>query len=282
MFRTSIAVTLLAIFVCSNAHGQTTAKKPSALANWWRGQTSQYTQRNRNVLRRTPSTRQRQPVRRVSAQQQMPQWQPTPTPPPAPPALLAGATPATNKTRVVHVPGRGAVRVAEQPVRSRTRSASPALTAKPQRVPQPRRVASSNVPVQRAAAPLRPVPAQPVSMQSSGSVYHGGSAVPSGAMSFGTYPNTGASLYPSPQPNVPYQVGGTAITNQAFYPHEMLYAHKYKSLYGPYYYRVKGGWAATPFGMWSHEDWKVEGTEVEVEYRSHISPFAGFKPPFYR
>lgn len=101
-------------------------------------------------------------------------------------------------------------------------------------------------------------------------------------MSFGTYPNTGASLYPSPVATVPYQVGGTAITNQAFNPHEMLYAHKYKSLYGPYYYRVKGGWAATPFGMWSQEEWKVEGTEVEVEYRSHISPFSGFKPPFLR
>lgn len=93
------------------------------------------------------------------------------------------------------------------------------------------------------------------------------------------YPQTGASLYPCPVPNVPFQVGMTAITNQAFYPHEYMYPHEYKAIYPPYYYHVKGKWAVTPFGVWSHERWKPMGTEVSVKYRSRISPFAGFRPP---
>ena len=263
MFRTSIAVTLLAILICSNAQGQTTAQKKSGvLQNWWKNQTAQYAQRNRSRFQRTQSTQQqrrivRRPIRQVAAETKDR-------------TELVPAPPAPSRRRsapaTVHVPGRGTVRVVPQPPRS------PA--AAPARVTQ-------QVPVQRATAPLRPVPVHPVSMAHASQMYYSGGA-PSGAMSFGTYPQTGASLYPSPLPNVPYQVGGTAITNQAFYPHEMLYTHKYKDLYGPYYYRVNGTWDMTPFGMWSHEDWKVEGTEVEVEYRSHISPFAGFKPPFTR
>ena len=99
------------------------------------------------------------------------------------------------------------------------------------------------------------------------------------APSMGQYPHTAAPMYPSPQPNIPYYVGGSAYTNQAFYPHEMLYEHKYKAMYPPYYYRTKGSWVTTPFGVWSHEDWQVKGTEVEVEYRSHISPLSLFASP---
>ena len=98
----------------------------------------------------------------------------------------------------------------------------------------------------------------------------------------GTYPRTSASLYPSPVPNVPYQVGMTAITNQALYPHEFLYPHEYRAIYPPYYYKVKGGWMVTPFGVWSHENWVPMGTEVSVKYRSSISPFTGFIPPLNR
>ncbi|MBW3542989.1 MAG: hypothetical protein KY476_22230 [Planctomycetes bacterium] len=93
------------------------------------------------------------------------------------------------------------------------------------------------------------------------------------------YPYLDAPLYPSPVPNVPYQVGATLITNQALAPHEMLYKHEYKALYPPYYYKVDGGWVVTPWGVWSHEDWKLQGTQVEVEYRPHYSIFSMFCPP---
>lgn len=88
-----------------------------------------------------------------------------------------------------------------------------------------------------------------------------------------------AALYPAPRGGIPPQVGGTAIVNHAFHPHEMMYPHKYKAMYGPYYYKVRGKWIVTPFGTWSNENWKLQGTTVEVKYKSHISPFAKFRPP---
>lgn len=91
-----------------------------------------------------------------------------------------------------------------------------------------------------------------------------------------------AALYPAPRGGIPPQVGGTAIVNQAFHPHEMLYPHQYKAMYGPYYYKVHGKWIVTPFGVWSHENWKLQGTQVEVKYKSHISKFAKFFPPVIR
>ena len=98
----------------------------------------------------------------------------------------------------------------------------------------------------------------------------------------GQYPQTGAALYPAPVPGIPHQIGGTLIPNQAFHPHEMLYAHEYKAMYPPYYYKVNGGWMVTPFGVWSHEDWKLQGTTVEVKYKSSISPFSLYKRPARR
>ena len=93
------------------------------------------------------------------------------------------------------------------------------------------------------------------------------------------YPRTNAPLYPSPVQYTPSWQGGTIITNQALAPHEMLYPHQYKAMYGPFYYKVKGGWILTPFGMKQHEDWKLEGTVVKVKYRSHYGIFSGFHPP---
>ncbi len=98
----------------------------------------------------------------------------------------------------------------------------------------------------------------------------------------GRYPQTGAALYPSPIPGIPQQMGGAAIMHPAFHPHEMLYAHEYHAMYPPYYYKVNGGFLVSPFGVWSHEDWKLEGTRVDVKYNSHISPFTLFHPPFGR
>ncbi|HBN76462.1 MAG TPA: hypothetical protein DD473_11710 [Planctomycetaceae bacterium] len=96
------------------------------------------------------------------------------------------------------------------------------------------------------------------------------------------YPQLNAPLYPSPQPNTPVYSGGTMISNQAFSPHEMLYPHQYKSLYGPYYYKVKGSWYLTPLGVRSHDRWELQGTEVSVKYRSHYKPFSFFIPPSTR
>ncbi|MCA9050035.1 MAG: hypothetical protein KDA89_14965 [Planctomycetaceae bacterium] len=98
----------------------------------------------------------------------------------------------------------------------------------------------------------------------------------------GAGPAGGPALYPAPKPGIPYQVGSTAIVNQALHPHEMLYPHHYKAMYGPYYYKVNGGWIVTPFGVWSKENWKLQGTTVDVKYKSHISPFAMFHPPVIR
>ncbi|MAT16850.1 MAG: hypothetical protein CMJ46_16445 [Planctomyces sp.] len=92
------------------------------------------------------------------------------------------------------------------------------------------------------------------------------------------YPYLNAPLYPSPSPFTPAEVGTAVITNQAFDPHEMLYPHRYRALYGPYSYQVHGGWIWTPFGIMSEEHWKLQGTMVDVKYHSEISPFALFHP----
>ena len=88
---------------------------------------------------------------------------------------------------------------------------------------------------------------------------------PGGAL--GMTPRLDAPLYSSPRPNIPYQVGGTAITNQALAPHEMLYEHDYYAIYPPYYYKVRGGWFLTPRGVFSHDTLQLKGTEVRVKYR---------------
>ena len=91
-----------------------------------------------------------------------------------------------------------------------------------------------------------------------------------------------APLYTAPVQHVPIQVGGTMITNPAFAPHEMLYAHDYSAMYGPFYHRARGGWVVTPWGVRSNERWTLEGTRVNVKYRSKIPFFTGFTAPFAR
>lgn len=104
-----------------------------------------------------------------------------------------------------------------------------------------------------------------------------------------------AALYPSPVPHVPVEVGGSMITNQALAPHEMLYPHRYRALYGPFYYRkvlwfpslYRSEVARTNiYGETTYRRrWrlapatKLVGTEVKVNYRGSISPFSGFLPP---
>ncbi|MFK7818416.1 MAG: hypothetical protein AB8G99_06845 [Planctomycetaceae bacterium] len=151
-------------------------------------------------------------------------------------------------------------------------TASAGRTAPVRNAPMTRRLTPTPASASRAPVPTRPVA---MSSYTEGAPMYGGGS----GYSTGMYPTTSAGLYSSPRPNIPYQMGMTAITNQAFYPHEYLYAHEYKAIYPPYYYKVKGHWMTTPFGVWSHENWKPMGTEVNVKYRSRISPFSGFIPP---
>ena len=132
------------------------------------------------------------------------------------------------------------------------------------------------------AAPIRPasnmtqapVVAAPVVSAPGGNVVAPLAVAGPGCM----YPQLNAPLYPSPSQNNPAWTGGAIITNQALAPHEMLYPHKYHAMYGPFYYRVRGHWVMTPFGMRQHEQWELQGTEVKVNYRSSYAPFSGFHP----
>ena len=102
-----------------------------------------------------------------------------------------------------------------------------------------------------------------------------------GVVSSGASASPGA-LYPSPGSRIPHQVGSSLIPHEAFHPHEMMYKHRYRAMYGPYFYQVHGGWIVTPFGVWSKENWKLKGTTVDVKYNTHISPFTLFHPPVVR
>jgi hypothetical protein len=95
----------------------------------------------------------------------------------------------------------------------------------------------------------------------------------------GQYPQLNAPLYPSPVQYTPPWNGGSIYTNQALAPHEMLYPHRYRAMYPPFYHKVHGGWIVTPWGVRQHENWKLEGTMVDVKYRSHRAPFSFFVPP---
>jgi hypothetical protein len=94
-----------------------------------------------------------------------------------------------------------------------------------------------------------------------------------------TYPYLNAPLYPVPRPDIPWQTGGAVITNQAFYPHEMLYPHTYKAMFPPYYYDVHGCWKTLPWGVSQSECWRLRGTVVKVRYNSCFKICSGFVPP---
>lgn len=124
---------------------------------------------------------------------------------------------------------------------------------------------SSRGPVVPQSAMYRQDIAQPGPMAINPDAYAVPPAIPGAQQG---YVRLGAPLYPSPRPNIPIWTGSTMITNQALAPHEMLYPHTYKAMYPPFYHRVKGGWIWTPFGIRSHERWELQGTQVEVKYRS--------------
>jgi len=93
------------------------------------------------------------------------------------------------------------------------------------------------------------------------------------------YVQLGAPLYPSPQPHVPIWTGATFVPTPALAPHEMLYPHTYRAMYPPFYHRVVGKYYWTPFGMRTHEKWELQGTMVEVKYRSSHPKLKPFHAP---
>lgn len=90
------------------------------------------------------------------------------------------------------------------------------------------------------------------------------------------YPRLNAPLYPSPVQYAPPWSGVSIVTNQALAPHEMLYPHKYRAMYAPFFYEVRGHWIVTPTGVKQGEIWKLKGTEVKVNYKSHHGLFTKF------
>ncbi len=133
-----------------------------------------------------------------------------------------------------------------------------------------------------AAAPddvnfANPVPSQPVSLPANGM----NGAIPANPVYGGTagFMRVDGAMYPSPRPGIPMDVGAVMITNPALDPHEMLYAHHYRGLYGPFYHKTYRHWIMTPFGICKSEKRVLMGTEVRVNYKSHISPFSLFFPP---
>jgi len=94
------------------------------------------------------------------------------------------------------------------------------------------------------------------------------------------YVRLNSALYPSPRQDIPVQLGGTVISNPALAPHEYLYPHEYRALYPPFYYRVRGSWIWTPFGMESHDKWELVGTRVRVRYVSDKGLLQRLATPF--
>lgn len=125
-----------------------------------------------------------------------------------------------------------------------------------------------------------PIPGRPISTAMNGM----NGAIPANPVP-GPYPGPvgiariDGAMYPAPLPGIPFDVGTTMITNPALDPHEMLYAHRYRGLYGPFYHKTYRHWFMTPFGICKSEKRVLVGTEVRVNYKSHISPFSLFFPP---
>ena len=135
--------------------------------------------------------------------------------------------------------------------------------------------AAANGAAPATAAPATLAPARPI-------VPPAAVPAPAYAQIAPGYPYLNAPMYSCPRQDVPYQMGGTYITNQAFYPQEMMHAHEYKAMYPPFYYRAHGGWIVTPFGVHSHEAWELQGTVVKVKYMPRYCLFSGFHAPLFR
>lgn len=145
-------------------------------------------------------------------------------------------------------------------------------------------VVNSSVFAQDARSGLRPVQGAPALYRVASNAdeptpIEAAPVLPPGIPGQPGYVQLDASMYPSPQPHTPVWTGGSFITNQAFAPHEMLYPHTYRAIYPPFYHKVHGKWIVTPFGVRSHERWELQGTMVQVKYRSHHPVMPSFHAP---
>ncbi len=153
----------------------------------------------------------------------------------------------------------------------------PVATRRQATRPSAPRSVAVRVPVVR---PTLRTAASPVSVRTAAQAPRVPANRPPAAPMTAGYARLNAPLYPSPVQNVPHQVGGVVISNPALAPHEMLYEHEYRGLYPPYYYKVKGWWLWTPFGVESHDKWELTGTEVRVQYRNRSSLLRRITDPF--
>ena len=259
---TAAVVAVVAVVLTSIAYPLARADQPatrrSPVASWWHNQTRKYMNRRRAAAKPATAARQAAPIQVPTV---VTQPMPVPevlqaaiqpvrktTPAPAPVVRQAPTPIPTPVVRKAPAPPRKVVRRAPQRlVRQATAAAAPA--------PRIRQVV--------AQAPRMPANQQPPSVPTTAG-----------------FARLSAPLYPSPVQNIPHQVGGVVITNPALAPHEMLYEHEYRALYPPFYYRVKGWWAWTPFGVESHDKWELMGTEVRVRYKSRPSLLQRIADPF--
>ena len=258
---TAVLAAVVAVVLTSIAFPLARADQPaprrSAVSGWWHNQTRMYMNRRRASAKPATAARQAAPAKVPTVVKQpvpLPETRQTPnrlarrTPTPVP-VLRKSPTP-NRLTRRTSTPVP-VLRKSPPPTRRRSQ------TPKTQRVPRPA--------IRQVVAQAPRVPAnQP----------------PSAPPATAGFARLSAPLYPAPVQNIPHQVGGVVITNPALAPHEMLYEHEYRALYPPFYYRVKGWWAWTPFGVESHDKWELIGTEVRVRYKSRPSLLQRLADPF--
>ena len=252
-------VVVTAVVLTSIAFPSTRADEPeprrSRVADWWHKQSVMFRNRHRAKSRRATSRRQPTPAKTPTLAKR-------PTPPPA----LKPVPRRVVRKVVAQAPQVPANQPSAAPMTAgyaQLSAPAPALakrpTPPPALKPVPRRAIRKVV----AQAPRVPANQPPAAPTTAG------------------YAQLNAPLYPAPLQNIPHQVGGTVITNPALAPHEMLYEHEYRALYPPFYYRVNGWWAWTPFGVESHDKWELMGTEVRVQYRSRSNPVQNLIRPLF-
>ena len=244
----AVAAVVLTSIAYPLARADQPAPRRSPVASWWHNQTRKYMNRRRAAAKPATAARQAAPAKVPTVV-----TQPKPVPKVAQaPIQTARKTdpvpaPVVRQAPAPTLPRKVVRRAPQRLVRHATATAAPS--------PRIRQVV--------AQAPRMPANQQPA-------------AVPTNA----GFAHLSAPLYPSPVQNIPHQVGGVVITNPALAPHEMLYEHEYRALYPPFYYRVKGWWAWTPFGVESHDKWELMGTEVRVRYKSRPSLLQRLADPF--
>ena len=269
MGTTAAVVAVSAVVLTSIAFPLARADQPAPrrtpVANWWHNQTRKYMNRRRAAAKPATAARQAAPAKVPTVV-----TQPMPVPKVAPVAIQTA-----RKRTPVPAP---VIRQAPTPVPAPVVRQAPAPTpsrkvvrrAPQRRAPQRlvRHATATAAPSPRIRQVVAQAPRMPANQQPT--------AIPTNA----GFARLSAPLYPSPVQNIPHQVGGVVITNPALAPHEMLYEHEYRALYPPFYYRVKGWWAWTPFGVESHDKWELMGTEVRVRYKSRPSLLQRLADPF--